>query len=153
MSDATKKAARRYRGRARSWARRYAMQALYQWQLAGHDLHVIDAQFLEDQDMGKADQDYFRELLHRVPAHLEIINSVLVPYLERPLEQVDPVEKAVLWIAAYELLKRPDIPYRVVINEAVELSKLFGADQGHRFVNGVLDKTAQTVRPEETGRR
>ncbi len=153
MSDATKKAARRYRVRARSWARRYAMQALYQWQLTGHDLHVIDAQFLEEQDMGKVDQDYFRELLHRVPAHLEAINSTLTPYLERPLEQVDPVEKAVLWIAAYEFLKRPDIPYRVVINEAVELAKLFGADQGHRFVNGVLDKTAQVARPEEIGPR
>ena len=132
--------------RARSWARRYAMQALYQWQMTGQDLNLIDAQFLTEEDMNKADVVYFQELLHQSLQRTHILNEALVPFLDRPLEQVDPVERAILWIATYELLFRPDVPYRVVINEAVELAKKFGAEQGHRFVNGVLDKLSRQLR-------
>lgn len=137
--------------RRRSRARRHAMQALYQWQLTGHDLGTVEAQFLAEEDLSKADLGYFRELLHRIPAQLDAINAALAPLLDRPLEQVDPVEKAILWIGGYELSSRPDVPYRVVINEAVELAKKYGAEQGHRFVNGVLDKAARRLRAEEIG--
>ena len=137
--------------RGRSWARRYAMQALYQWQVTGREAGAIDTRFLLDQDTDRADLDYFRELLQQVPNRAETINSMLKDFLDRPLEQLDPVEQAILWIAAYELQYRPEIPYRVVINEAVELAKKFGAEQGHRFINGVLDKVARQARIEEPG--
>lgn len=133
----------------RGWARRCAVQALYQWQLTGEDLTLIETRFLADQDLGKADPAYFRELVQQVPARAEEIDTVLTPFLDRPMPQVDPVERAILRIGGYELMQRPDIAYRVVINEAVELAKVFGAEQGHRFVNGVLDKVARAVRPVE----
>jgi N utilization substance protein B len=122
------------------------MQALYQWQMTGQDLGLIDAQFLAEEDMSKADVGYFQELLHQVLRQTPTLNESLAPFLDRPPEQVDPVERAILWIAVYELLFRPDVPYRVVINEAVELAKKFGAEQGHRFINGVLDKVSRGLR-------
>ena len=133
----------------RSWARRCAAQALYQWQVTGQEPAAIIQQFLADQDLPKADPDYFRELAQQVPAQAALIDAALEPFLDRPLAQVDPVERAILRIGGYELMQRPEIAYRIVINEAVELAKLFGAEQGHRFVNGVLDKLAQTVRKAE----
>lgn len=133
----------------RSWARRCAAQALYQWQLTGQEPTTITSQFLADQDLPKADPEYFQELVHRVPVLAEEIDAAFEPFLDRPLAQVDPVERAILRIGGYELMQRPDIAYRIVINEAVELAKLFGAEQGHRFVNGVLDKLAHRVRKAE----
>lgn len=133
----------------RSWARRCAAQALYQWQLTGEELTLIETRFLADQDLGKADLDYFRELVRQIPARVAEIDTVLTPFLDRPMPQVDPVERAILRIGGYELMQRPDLAYRIVINEAVELAKMFGAEQGHRFVNGVLDKVARAVRPAE----
>ena len=141
--------AKKYFTRGRSWARRLAMQAIYQWQLTGQDPAAINTQFQADQDMSKADLAYFQELLQQVPARLSDIDAAITPFLDRPLPQVDPVELAILRIAAYELLQRLDVPYRVVINEAVELAKKFGAEQGHRFINGVLDKAARHLRPQE----
>jgi N utilization substance protein B len=135
----------------RSWARRCAAQALYEWQITGQDPARIAAQFLADEDLRKADPDYFRELVQQVPARAAEIDTALEPFLDRPLAQVDPVERAILRIGGYELTQRPDIAYRIVINEAVELAKVFGAEQGHRFVNGVLDKLARAVRPVEFG--
>ena len=137
----------------RSWARRCAAQALYQWQVTGQEPAAIIQQFLADQDLPKADPDYFRELAQQVPAQAALIDAALEPFLDRPLAQVDPVERAILRIGGYELMQRPEIAYRIVINEAVELDKLFGAEQGHRFVNGVLDKLAQTVRKAEFSAR
>lgn len=149
MNDA---ADRKNFARARSWARRYAMQALYQWQMTGQNLSLIDHQFVsEEEGMEKADLDYFHELLHEPPRYAHELNALLSPLLDRPLEQVDPVEKAILWISAYELAHRLDVPYRVVINEGVELAKRFGAEQSHRFINGVLDKAAHRLRRTETG--
>ena len=136
-------------GRSRNWARRFAMQALYQWQLTKQDIGLINAQFLTEEDIGKADLAYFQELLQQTPLRLDVINKALDPYLDRPIVQIDPVERAILWLAGYELLFRIDVPYRVVINEAVELAKTFGAEQGHRFINGVLDKAAHTIRQDE----
>ncbi|MGB4876787.1 MAG: transcription antitermination factor NusB [Candidatus Competibacter sp.] len=133
----------------RAWARRCAAQALYQWQLTDQEPSRIASQFLADQDLGKADPDYFRELLWQIPARVAEIDAVLTPYLDRPITQIDPVECAILRIGGYELLAHPDLSSRIILNEAVELAKVFGAEQGHRFVNGVLDKVARTVRSAE----
>jgi len=117
--------------------------------MTGQDPGRIAAQFLADEDLRKADPDYFWELVQQVPARAAEIDAALEPFLDRPLAQVDPVERAILRIGGYELMQHPDLAYRIVINEAVELAKVFGAEQGHRFVNGVLDKLARAVRPVE----
>jgi len=137
----------------RSWARRCAAQALYQWQMTGQEPTLIAREFIADQDLLKADPDYFEELVHETPRQVVEIDAALEPFLDRPLAQVDPVEQAILRIGGYELMQRPDIAYRIVINESVELAKLFGAEQGHRFVNGVLDKLARVARPVEFAHR
>ena len=133
----------------RARARRYAMQALYQWDLSGTDLPLIRRQFLENEDFSKADQKYFIELLSELPKKVDVIDSTVADYIDRPIEQLDPVERAVLRLATYELLYRPDIPYKVSINEAVQLTRKFGAEQGHAYVNAVLDKAAHTLRAAE----
>ena len=139
--------------RQRSRSRSLAIQALYQWQMAGQDIGVIVAHFLLEQDVKKFDSDYFTELVKGVPARLSELDAALAPCVDRPLESVDPVERAILRVGAYELIAHPEIPYRVVINEAVELAKTFGAEQGHRYVNGVLDKAARALRPLEAAAR
>ena len=133
----------------RSWARRCAVQALYQWQLTAQDPASIVAHFIADQDLRKADSAYFQELTQRIPTQVQQIDAALQPFLDRPVAQVDPVEQAILRVGGYELMQRPELGYRIIINEAVELAKLLGAEQGHRFVNGVLDKLAQQVRNTE----
>lgn len=133
----------------RARARRFAMQALYQWDLSGTDLPLIRRQFLEAEDFSRADQKYFIELLSKLPKQVDIIDENISVYLDRPVRQLDPVERAVLRLAVYELLYRPDIPYRVTINEAVQLTKKFGAEQGHTYVNAVLDKAAHALRAAE----
>ncbi len=130
-------------------ARHYAMQALYQWDLSGSNLNDIEAQFHEDEDFTKADGDYFHELLHKIPARLDEIDAYYSSYLDRPVDELDPVERALLRLASYELEKRIDIPYKVVINESVNLTKKFGADQAYKYINGVLDKVAQKLRAVE----
>jgi len=159
-------------GGARSQARRYAVLALYQWQLTGQSPVEIGQHFFDDpawidevaeslaemaeepgRPMGRTgyDRRLFTRILQGVPEHLSEIDLALAPALDRPLEQVDPVERAILRSGAFELLRCPDVPARVAINEAVELAKLFGAEQGHRYVNGVLDRIAREVRPDEVG--
>jgi N utilization substance protein B len=133
----------------RARARRYVMQALYQWDLSGTDLPVIRKQFLETEDFSRADRSYFTDLLKIVPKNIDNIDKNISEYIDRPLEQLDPVERAILRLATGELLYRIDIPYRVSINEAVQLAKKFGAEQGHTFVNGVLDKAAHKLRSAE----
>jgi len=137
---------------ARARARRFALQALYQWDLSGTALHDIRNQFLESEDFSKTDQDYFIELFNNVTKEVDIIDNNISKYSDCPLPRLDPVERAILRIAFYELVYRPDIPYRVVINEAVQLTRKFGAEQGHAFVNGVLDKAAHTLRSIEYGK-
>lgn len=139
--------------RRRHQARERALQALYQWELTGDDPGVIETQFLEEREMGKADLEYFSELLRGVTERAEELQEALRPHLQRELERVDPIERAVLLIATFELMHRPDVPYRVVVDEAVELSKTYGAEAGHRFVNGVLDKLLPTYRSAEMGAR
>lgn len=130
-------------------ARRRAVQALYQWQQSGEDLHEIETQFLVDQDMSRVDVPYFQELLRGIPRCVEELDGYLQPHLDRPIQEVDPVERAVLRIGAYELRYHMEVPYRVVINEAVDSAKVYGADQSHRYINGVLDKAARALRVVE----
>jgi N utilization substance protein B len=134
---------------ARSRARRRALQALYAWQLSGSHMNAVIEQFRHEQDMEVADLDYFEDLLHGVEQHVAELDASLRPYLDREVAEVDPIERAALRLAAYELKHRPDVPYRVVINEAIEVTKRFGADHGHSYVNGVLDKLAAELRGAE----
>lgn len=134
---------------ARSRARRRAMQAIYAWQVSGSTAASIIEQFRHEQDMQIADLDYFENLVRGVIEHRETLDAGLVPFLDRGIEQVDPIERATLRIAACEFKYRPDVPYRVVLNEAIELVKRFGAEHGHTYVNGVLDKLAREWRAEE----
>lgn len=138
--------------RQRSRARHYAVQALYQWQLAGQDVGDIVAQFLTGPEAAKFDTDYFRDLLRGVTTHAAELDGHLSPHVDRPIGQIDPVERAILRLGAYELRHRVEVPYRVVINEAIELAKTFGAEQGHKYVNAVLDRLAPLLRAAEMGR-
>jgi len=139
--------------RQRSRSRSLAIQALYQWQMAGQDVGSIVSHFMLEQDGKKFDTEYFQELVHGVPSRLDELDAALADCVDRALDSVDPVERAILRLGAYELIQHPEIPYRVVINEAVELAKTFGAEKGHRYVNGVLDKAARALRPLEAARR
>ncbi|MCC6296369.1 MAG: transcription antitermination factor NusB [Pseudomonadales bacterium] len=138
---------------ARKKARQLLVQALYQWQLAGGGPVAIEAQFRADNDLRKVDVDYFHELLHGILAAVDEIDGAYARYLDRGLHELDPVSRAVLRIGTYELLQRIDIPYRVAINEAVNLAKSFGPEDAHRFVNGVLDKVAAASRKLEVAAR
>ncbi|WP_353570161.1 transcription antitermination factor NusB [Candidatus Albibeggiatoa sp. nov. BB20] len=128
---------------ARTAARQKLVQALYQWQLAGHNIRDIENQFMDGQDMRKADLEYFHQLLHNIPPMIKQLDEMLLPFLDRDQEQLDPTERAILWLGCYELKQCPDIPFRVAINESVELAKKFGADDSFKYINGVLDKLAQ----------
>ena len=139
--------------KARHKARSRAVQAIYDWQVSGNDVREVEEYFLTEQNMKKTDLDYFSELLHGIPSHLSELDGHLAPILDRPLEEVDPVEKAILRIGVYEFVHRLDVPYRVVINEAVELAKDFGAEDGHKYVNSVLDKLAAKLRSLEVNAR
>jgi N utilization substance protein B len=134
---------------ARSRSRRRALQAVYAWQMTSSPITKVIEQFQNEQDMEIADLEYFEDLVRGVAQYHDELDIKLEKYLDRTLVQVDPIERAVLLIAAYELCYRPDVPYRVVINEAIETSKRFGADQGHTYVNGVLDKAAADWRSAE----
>lgn len=135
--------------RQRSKARSLAVQAIYQWQMAGQPVNEIVAQFLAEHAGKKLDSEYFQMLVSGITSSLGRIDEGLSEFLDRDIERVDPVERAILRLAGYELLEHPEIPYRVVINEAVELAKVFGAEKGHRYINGVLDKAARKLRPLE----
>jgi N utilization substance protein B len=136
--------------KARGKARRLAMQALYQWQMTADDIDGIERQFIEENDMKNVDQDYFSELLLGVLQELSAIDTALEKHMSRNINSVDPVERAILRIAGYEFIKRPDVPYRVVLNEAVVMTKKFCAEKSHTFVNAVLDKVARDTRTHET---
>ena len=134
---------------ARSRARRRALQALYAWQMSDSPVDKVIEQFRAEQDMEIADLEYFEALVRGVVKHHAELDAVLSRYIDRSMAQVDPIERAVLRIAAFELAHRPDVPYRVVINEAIETTKRFGAEQGHTYVNGVLDRAALEWRAAE----
>ncbi len=147
---------------ARSAARQLTMQALYQWQVGGNDmqqveLHIRAAQpddnleSFEDitEVLKLADLAYFHEITQAVPKQQEELDSSFAPFLDRRVNELDPIELAILRLGAYELVQRLDVPYRVVINEAVELGKRFGGTDSHKYINGILDKLAQRVRMVE----
>ncbi|QOW19917.1 MULTISPECIES: transcription antitermination factor NusB [Lysobacteraceae] len=135
----------------RSRARRRALQALYAWQMSGSRANEIVSQFAHEQAREVADLAYFEDLVHGVAKHRAELDDSLAPFLDREIGLVDAIELAVLRIAAYELQHRPDVPYRVVINEAIESVKRFGAEHGHTYVNGVLDHAAAQWRAVEVG--
>ena len=134
---------------ARSRARRRALQAIYAWQLSGQNIAQVIAQFRTEQDMEIADLEYFEDLLRGVDGNLAKIDEELRRFVDRDIAQIDPIERGVLRLAAYELLFRIDVPYRVVLKEAIETPKRFGADHGHSYVNGVLDRAAAQWREPE----
>ncbi|MFD1217473.1 MULTISPECIES: transcription antitermination factor NusB [Microbulbifer] len=134
---------------ARRKARHYAMQALYQWQIAGASLNTIEAEFHADNDMSKTDVDYFRDLFHGVAKNLDDVEGTYAAFLDRGVEELDPVSRALLRMSTYELQNRIDVPYKVVINEAVALAKKFGPTDAFKYINGILDKVAVQVRSAE----
>ncbi|MGA7779786.1 MAG: transcription antitermination factor NusB [Paraburkholderia sp.] len=135
---------------ARRRSRELATQGLYQWLLSGSPGGEIDAQLRGAQGFDKADHEHLNAVLHGVIRDSESLSADIAPCLDRPIEQLSPVERAVLLVAAYELKNHLDIPYRVVINEAVELAKTFGGADGYKYVNGVLDKLSAKLRVDET---
>ncbi len=134
---------------ARSRARRRALQAVYAWQMSGNPIARVIDEFRHEQDMEIADVEYFEDLVRGVDTHCAELDAALAPHLDREIDRVDPIERAALRIGAYELRHRIDVPYRVVINEAVEVAKRFGTEYGHTYVNGVLDKLVAEWRTAE----
>ena len=134
---------------SRHLARRAAVQALYQWDVTRQSRLEIEKNFLADDSLKKSDTEYFRELIAQIPRIAEDLDRQLTTYIDRDIGQVDPVERAVLRLAAYELLNHIEIPYRVVLNEAIELARTFGSENSFRFVNGILDKMGADVRSVE----
>ena len=131
-------------------ARHYGMQALYQWYMAGASLNDIEAEFRADYDFSHVDLEYFQALLHGVPACVDELDATFEPLLDRKLDDLDPIERTLLRMGTFELRDRIDVPFKVVINEAVALAKKFGATDGHKYINGVLDKVAHELRKVET---
>ncbi len=134
---------------ARRYARERALQALYQWELAGTEVSVVRAEIIDRQEMSLVDEDYFISLFDAVAKDPDAIDEHLSHALDRPIDELDPIERCILRISTCEFLHHLEIPARVVINEAIEITKRFGADQGHKYVNGVLDKLAMALRPAE----
>jgi N utilization substance protein B len=143
---------KRVSSRARSAARRLAMQALYQWQLNQQPWQDLHLQFTTSEEGAQVDPEYFRELLQQTIEHFDALNEGLQPFADRSLEGLDPIEHAILVLGFYELKSRLDVPYRVALNEAVELARKFGATDGHKFVNAVLDRAAADLRAAERDR-
>ena len=135
---------------SRRRAREFALQGLYQWQLAKGDPAAIARELAEARGFEKLDADYFRQLLHGAIASALELEAALAPCLDRKFSQLSPVERAILLIGGYELAHQQEVPYRVVINEAVELAKAYGGTDGYKFVNGVLDKLVPQLRPAES---
>ncbi|MBK8569048.1 MAG: transcription antitermination factor NusB [Nitrosomonadales bacterium] len=134
---------------SRRRSRELALQGIYQWRLTGDDQEQIEKQILAEKGMGRCDVEFFSKLLRGVLTQHAELETVVATHLDRALDELSPVEFSVLMIGVYELTFHPEIPYRVVINEAVELAKTFGGTDGHKFVNGVLDKVAAQVRVVE----
>ena len=141
--------AQRFASGAKSLARKLAMQALYRWQLNDAPWQDLVREFASEEGMDRADGDYFRDLVQGVHGAREVPDAELATWMDRSPKLLDPIEHAVLLIGAFELKSRPEVPFRVVINEGVSLAKRFGATDGHKFVNAVLDRAARELRPHE----
>ncbi|MEM0513845.1 transcription antitermination factor NusB [Pseudoalteromonas sp. YIC-827] len=131
---------------ARRKARVLALQAVYSWQMSGNAIADIEQNMLIENDISKVDVEYFKDLARGVAVNFKQLDTILAPHLTRPYEDIDMVEKAILRLSAYELKFREDVPYKVAINEGIELAKTFGAEDSHKFVNGVLDKAVKELR-------
>ncbi len=136
---------------SRKIAREFTLQGVYAWLVGGADITLIAANLKEDEQFKRADEAYFSTLLYGVIKDEDLLSTRVSPCLDRPLAELSPVERSILLVGAYELLNCPDVPLRVVINEGVELAKKFGGTDGHKFINGVLDKLGQSVRTVEAG--
>lgn len=134
-------------------AREFALQGIYQWRVGGADEAAIEAHVHEGDGFDKADGDFYRKLLRGVIAQQASLQAALEPFLDRPFAELSPIESSILLAAGFELTNYPETPYRVIINESIELAKGFGGADGHKFVNGVLDKLAASLRPEEVAAR
>jgi len=134
---------------ARSVSRQLLMQALYQWQINQTQIDNLFEQFRNDKDYAKSDKDYFESTLQVILKTNDEVDELLAPALDRPLVQLDPIARGILWVSTYELQHRIEIPYRVVINEGVKLAKKFGAADAHKYINAVLDKLAVNLRSVE----
>ncbi len=130
-------------------ARKLALQALYQWLMSGSELYDIEAQFRVANNMAKVDAEYFCRILYGVPKYLNELEGELTPFLDRPIQGLNPIELTSLRIGAFELFHCLEIPYRVVLDESISLTKEFGSQDGYRYVNGVLNSLARKVRVEE----
>ena len=150
MSDTTSSTttgpAKKSVAKARGKSRRLAMQAVYQWQMTGDSITDIKQQFFDENNVSKFDAEFFSELVSGVASSISDLDALLEKYMPRSAESVDPVERSILRIATYEFINRFDVPYRVVLNEAVNISKEFCAENSHTFINAVLDKVAREVR-------
>lgn len=146
MSETNNPAVKTGVAKTRGKSRRFAMQAIYQWQMTGDSITDIKQQFFDDNNFSLIDADYFYELVSGVASSISELDPLLEKYMSRLVESVDPVERAILRMASYELLHRIDVPYRVILNEAISITKEYCADNSHTFVNGVLDKVAGEIR-------
>lgn len=135
--------------KARTNAREAAVQALYQWQMTSQSLPQIEQEFNQEARLKNAQKSYFVELFHGVPKQLTTIDLALTEFVDRPVEKIDPVERAILRISVYEILNRLDVPYRVILNEGVNLAKRFGAETSYKYINSILDKVAHKSRQIE----
>ncbi|MGL1955923.1 MAG: transcription antitermination factor NusB [Colwellia sp.] len=129
-------------------ARELAVQAIYSWQISQNSVTDIEVNFLTDNSARRFDIEYFQQLLRGVTKRVNELDLAITPYVDRPIDDIDHVEKAILRVAVFELSDCLDVPYRVVINEAIELAKSFAADDSHKFINGVLDKVVKIIRPQ-----
>lgn len=136
-------------GRARSLSRRLALQALYQWQMTGQSFPELRNQYTSDEGYAEVDAEYFQQLLQGVIDDSVALDAMIGGWLDRPVAQLDPVEHAVLLLGVEELRMHVEVPYKVVLNECVELTKKFGATDGHKFINAVLDRAARQLRATE----
>ena len=130
-------------------ARELAVQAVYSWQLSDNSTTDVEAHFLTENAKRRFDIEYFQQLFRGATSRVKELDLAIEPHVDRPLDDVDHIEKAILRVAIFELSDCLDVPYKVVINEAIELAKLFAADDSHKFVNGVLDKAVKLIRPEQ----
>ena len=137
---------------ARRRSRELALQALYAWQIAGESAAGLQTQAAQSKEFARADSKYFARLLEGTIEEAAALERLIAPALDRKTKELSPVERGILLLAAFELKNVPDIPYRVVINEAIELAKEFGGTDGHKYVNGVLDKLVAGLRPDERAR-
>ncbi|MFW8592428.1 transcription antitermination factor NusB [Glaciecola sp. 2405UD65-10] len=133
----------------RKQARVLALQALYAWSMSGNDMSQVELSIVTTNDMSKVDMEYFQAILQGASADVKALDKAYKPYLGRLPEEMDPIEKAIMRLATVELTLRMDTPYKVVINEAIELAKSFGAEDSHKFINGALDKAVKTLRKDE----